>query len=214
MQRAATSTETVSEFFSVLRDALSELEQTYEVLLNSIEQMLVEAFTLKPSRKNPRADLVARAEPLIMVTIEMDLKGFLVQVCSGGHDFSSWLEAIATYLAKKPPSAWVDTDKVQFESNLAQLARKFRHFEAVSYEKLTHIPNHQQENQSESVSPSPNRAEQERVVTLTPTADEQATEMEEEIRKIFDKFDVDDNPELHIAILARISQKWMQRLDE
>lgn len=210
---AATSTEAVSEFFGVLRDALSELEQTYEVLLNSIEQMLVEAFTLKPSRENPRAELVARAEPLIMLTIEMDLKGFLVQVCSGGHDFSSWLEAIATYLAKKPPSAWLDTDKVQFESNLAQLARKFRHFEAVSYEKLAHT-------ESSTGKPirigitAPNRTEQERVVTLTPTADEQATEMEDEIRKVFDKFDVDDNPELHIAILARISQKWMQRLDE
>lgn len=210
---AATSTEAVSEFFGVLRDALSELEQTYEVLLNSIEQMLVEAFTLKPSRENPRAELVARAEPLIMLTIEMDLKGFLVQVCSGGHDFSSWLEAIATYLAKKPPSAWLDTDKVQFESNLAQLARKFRHFEAVSYEKLAHTESSTGEPIRIGIT-APNRTEQERVVTLTPTADEQATEMEDEIRKVFDKFDVDDNPELHIAILARISQKWMQRLDE
>ncbi len=210
---AATSTESVSEFFGVLRDALSELEQTYEVLLNSIEQMLVEAFTLKPSKENPRADLVARAEPLIMLTIEMDLKGFLVQVCSGGHDFSSWLEAIATFLAKKPPSAWLDTDKVQFESNLAQLARKFRHFEAVSYEKLAHTESSTGEPIRIGIT-APNRTEQERVVTLTPTADEQATEMEDEIRKIFDKFDVDDNPELHIAILARISQKWMQRLDE
>lgn len=209
----ATNTEAVSEFFSVLRDALSELEQTYEVLLNSIEQMLVEAFTLKPSRENPRADLVARAEPLIMVTIEMDLKGFLVQVCSGGHDHTSWLEAIATYLAKKPPSAWLDTDKVQFESNLAQLARKFRHFEAVSYEKLTHTESSTGEPIRIGIT-APNRTEQERVVTLTPAADAQTTEMEDEIRKIFDKFDVDDNPELHIAILARISQKWMQQLDE
>lgn len=209
----ATNTEAVSEFFSVLRDALSELEQTYEVLLNSIEQMLVEAFTLKPSRENPRADLVARAEPLIMVTIEMDLKGFLVQVCSGGHDHTSWLEAIATYLAKKPPSAWLDTDKLQFESNLAQLARKFRHFEAVSYEKLTHTESSTGEPIRIGIT-APNRTEQERVVTLTPTADAQTTEMEDEIRKIFDKFDVDDNPELHIAILARISQKWMQQLDE
>ena len=68
----------------------------------------------------------------------MELKGFLVQVCSGGHDFNSWLEAIATYLAKKPPASWLDVDKAQFESNLAQIARKFRHFEAVSYEKLKH----------------------------------------------------------------------------
>ncbi len=210
---AATSTEAVSEFFGILRDALSELEKAYEVLLNFIEQMLVEAFTLKPLRKNPRADLVERAEPLIMLTIEMDLKGFLVQVCSGGHDFSSWLEAIATYLAKKPPSTWLDTDKVQFESNLAQLARKFRHFEAVSYEKVAHTTSSTSEPIRVGIT-TPNRTEQERVVTLTPTADAQTTEMENEIRKVFDKFDIDDNPELHIAILARISQMWMQQLDE
>ena len=210
---AATSTEAVSEFFSVLRDALSELEQAYDILLNSVEQMLVVAFGLTPTAEKLRTELVARAEPLLAVTIEMDLKGFLIQVCSGGHDFTSWLEAIATYLAKKPPSAWVDTDKVQFESNLAQLARKYRHFEAVSYEKRTHTESSTGEPIRVGIT-TPNRTEQERVVTLTPTADAQTAEMEDEIRKVFDKFDVDDNPELHIAILARISQKWMQRLDE
>ena len=148
-----------------------------------------------------------------MVTIEVDIKGFLIQVCSGGHDHTSWLEAIATYLAKKPPSAWIDADKAQFEINLSQLARKFRHFEAVSYEKLAHTESSTGEPIRVGIT-TPNRTEQERVVTLTPTADAQTAEMEDEIRKIFDKFDVDDNPELHIAILARISQKWMQRLDE
>ena len=209
----ATGTEAVSEFFSVLRDALSELEQAYEVLLNSVEQMLVVAFGLPPTAEKLRSELVARAEPLLTVTIEMDLKGFLVQVCSGGHDFSSWLEAIATFLAKKPPSAWVDTDKVQFESNLAQLARKFRHFEAVSYEKVAHTRSSTGEPIRVGIT-TPNRTEQERVVQLTQTADAQTPDIEDEIRKIFDKFDVDDNTELHIAILARISQRWMQRLDE
>ena len=210
---AGTSTETVAEFFSVLRDTLSELEQAYDILLNSVEQMLVVAFGLTPTAEKLRAELVARAEPLLAVTIEMDLKGFLVQVCSGGHDFSSWLEAIATFLAKKPPSSWLDTDKVQFESILAQLARKFRHFEAVSYEKLERTESSTGEPIRVGIT-TPNRTEQERVVTLTPTAEAQSAEMADEIRKVFDKFDVDDNPELHIAILARISQKWMQQLDE
>lgn len=209
----ATRTEAVSEFFSVLRDALSELEQAYEVLLNSVEQMLVMAFSLTPTAEKLRSELVARAEPLLTVTIEMDLKGFLVQVRSGGHDHTSWLEAIATFLAKKPPSAWIDTDKTQFEINLSQIARKFRHFEAVSYEKVAHTESATGEPIRVGIT-VPNRTEQERVVTLTPTADAQTAEMEDEIRKVFDKFDVDDNPELHIAILARISQKWMQRLDE
>ena len=210
---AATNPEVVSEFFSVLRQARSELEQTYEVLLNSVEQMLVTAFGLTPTADKLRSELVARAEPLITLTIETDLKGFLVQICSGGHDFSSWLEAIATYLAKKPPSTWLDPDKVQFESNLAQLARKFRHFEAVSYEKVSHTESSTGEPIRVGIT-TPKQTEQERVVTLTPTADAQTTKIEDEIRKVFDQFDVNNNPELHIAILARISQRWMQRLDE
>ena len=183
-EKAATDAKAISEFFRALRDALSALEQAYDILLNSVEQLLAEAFGLKPTAETLRAELVKRAEPLLAVTIEMDLKGFLIQVCSAGHDFSSWLEAIATYLAKKPPSAWIEADKAQFEINLSQIARKFRHFEAVSYEKGKHI------------------------------VDEQTAAIEQEIKKAFNKFNVDNNPELHIAILARISQKWIQHLDE
>ena len=186
-EEMATDAKTISEFFRTLRDALSELEQAYDILLNSIERLLAEAFDLKLTSEKLRAELVARAEPLLAVTLETDLKGFLIQVCSAGHDFSSWLEAIATYLTKKPPSAWIETDKAQFEIKLSQIARKFWHFKAVSYEK---------------------------VVALTPIADKHTSEMEHEIKKVFDKFDVDNNPELHIAILARISRKWIQQLDE
>ncbi len=181
-EEMATDSRAISEFFRTLRDALSELEQAYDILLNSVEQLLAEAFGLAPTSEKRRKQLVKRAEPLLAVTIEMDLKGFLIQVCSGGHDFSSWLEAIATYLAKKPPSAWVEADKAQFEINLFQIARKFRHFETVSYEKLA--------------------------------TNEQTSEMENEIKNVFDNRGVDNNPELRIAILARISQKWIQQLDE
>ena len=181
-EEMAADAKAISEFFRTLRYALSELEQAYDLLLNSVEQLLAEAFGLTLTAEKLRAELVKKVEPLLAVTIEMDLKGFLIQVCSSGHDFSSWLEAIATYLAKKPPSAWVEADKAQFEINLFQIARKFRHFETVSYEKLA--------------------------------ADEQTSEMEDEINNVFDNRGVDNNPELRIAILARISQKWIQQLDE
>ena len=210
---AAITPKAVSDFFNALQDALSELGQAYEVLLNSVELLLVEAFKLTPTKEELRAELVARAEPLLTVTIEMDLKGFLIQVCSGGHDFANWLEAIATYLAKKPPSVWVDADKAQFEINLSQLARKFQHFEAVSYEKLKHTESSAGEPIRVGIT-RPNQHEQEQVVTLTPTADEQVHQIEYAIKQVFDQFDVDDNPELHIAILARISQKWMQQLEK
>ena len=205
----ATDSKTVSDFFTTLQDALSELELAYEMLLNSVEQLLVEAFNLTPKKEELRAELAARAEPLFAVTIEMQLKGFLIQVCSGGHDFTSWIEAIATYLAKKPPASWVDLDKAQFESNLSQLARKFRHFEAVSYEKREHTESSAGEPIRVGIT-RPNHPEQEQVVTLPSTAEEQANKIAHEIERVFDKFDVDGNSEFRLAILARISQKLMQ----
>ena len=205
----ATDSKTVSDFFTTLQDALSELELAYEVLLNSVEQLLVEAFNLTPKKEELRAELADRAEPLFAVTIEMQLKGFLIQVCSGGHDFPSWIEAIATYLVKKPPASWVDLDKAQFESNLSQLARKFRHFEAVSYEKLKHTKSSTGEPIRIGIT-RPNYPEQEQVVTLPSTAEEQVKKIEREIEQVLDKFDMDGNSEFRLAVLARISQKLMQ----
>ena len=137
------------------------------------------------------------------------LKRFQSKFCSGGHDFSIWLEAIATYLAKKPPASWLDVDKAQFESNLAQLARKFRHFEAVSYEKLKYAESSRGEPIRVGIT-APQKTEQERVVILTPSVEDAANQIEREIEPIFDKLDVDGNTEFRLAVLARITQKLMQ----
>ena len=209
----ATDARVFSDFFTTLQEALSELEQAYEVLLNSIEQMLVKAFNLMPEKNGLRSELSNRAEPLLAVTIETQLRGFLTHICSEGHDFTNWLEAIATYLAKKPPTSWVDLDKAYFESNLSQLVRKFRHFEAVSYEKQEYTESSMGKPIRLGIT-TPKEPEQERVVILTQAVEEAADGMEREIKPIFDKFDVDGNPEFRLAVLARITQKLMQESDE
>ena len=204
----ATDAKVTSDFFNTLQDALSELEQAYEMLLNSVEQLLVEAFNLTPNKEELRTELATRAEPLLEVTIDTELKGFLINIYSAGHNFTSWLEAIATLLTKKPPASWIDVDKAQFESNLSQLARKFRHFEAVSYEKRKHTESSAGEPIRIGIT-RPNEPEQEQVVTLPSTAEEQANKIEHEIEQVFDKFDADGNSEFRLAVLARISQKLM-----
>lgn len=209
----ATNAKAASDFFDTLQNVLSELEQAYDHLLNWVEQLLVEAFTLPPTTEDLRAQLAGRAEPLLPVTVETDLKGFLIHVCSSGHDFTSWLEAIATYLAKKPPSAWIDTDKAQFEINLSQLARKFRHFEAISYEKLEHTESSAGEPIRIGIT-RPKQSEQEQVVILPSTAEEQAAKMERAIETVFDEIDTDGNPEFRLAVLGRISQKLMQESEK
>lgn len=204
----ATDAKVVSDFFTTLQDTLSELEQAYEMLLNFIEQLLVEAFDLTPKKEVLQTELVTRAEPLLEITIETDFKGFLIQICNGGHDFTSWLEAIATYLTKKPPASWIDLDKAQFESNLSQFTRKFRHFEAVSYEKWDHTQSSAGEPIRIGVT-RPKHPEQEQVVILPSTAEEQADKLERAIEKTSNEIDTDGNLEFRLAVLARISQKWM-----
>ena len=70
----------IPKFFKTLKNALSELEKTYQTLLNSIEQRLAEAFNLTSSKEDLRAELVVRSEPLLAVKIGMDIKAFSVQV--------------------------------------------------------------------------------------------------------------------------------------
>ena len=198
-------------FFKRLQDALAELGGAYDILLNSIEQLLVSAFALKQVNEALRRELASRAESLLAVTVETRLKGFLIRACDLGLDFTGWLEAIATFLADKPPSSWNDTDKAQFEVNLSELARKFHHFEAVSYE---HRPHAEQSPAGESIRigiTRPNQREQERVVDLPSTTKEQASELERAIEKVFEKFGVAENTEHCLAVIAQLSEKLMKQ---
>ena len=207
----STDSNTSIKFSNTLQDTLSELGRTYENLLNSLEKQMKAAFVLAGDRNNFRNALVHRAAPLHKLTSEPQLNQFLIRICDEQLDFPSWLEAIGATLAGKPPKSWFDRDTDAFMSNFSEIVRKFRHIEALSYEKREHTGS------GEPIRigiTRPNQDEQERVVTLTRIADEKTSEIEYEIQQILKKFDVNDNPELRIAILARISQKWIQQLDE
>ena len=182
-----TDVKVVSDFFTTLQEVLSELEQAYEVLLNSIEQMLVKSFNLTPGREKLRLEFARRAEPLLAVTVDVQLKGFIMHVARGNDDFTKWIEAIANYLTQKSPASWVDLDKAQFETNLSQLVRKFQHFEIVSYDKLEHTQS---------------------------LVGEKIDKLERTIEQCLDENDSERNPEVRLAVLARISQKLMVLKDK
>ena len=208
-----TDSETVDAFFNSLRSSLSELNRAYDNLLSFIEDMLVSAFSLQSNGDSPDIELINRARPLLESAIETKLKGFLIRICDEELDFKEWVEAIGTYIANKPPASWNDSDKVHFEMNLSELARKFHHFEAVSFEK---------QRQSEKPADSTGEVirvgvttlsslEQERVVTVPSTAEAQADKIE---RAILQVLELEENAELRLAVLARLSQKLIEQLEE
>ena len=211
-----TNAKTIDKFFNTLQDKLSELKQAYDDLLSFIEEMLVSEFSLQSDSDSPRAELINRASPLLDSTIDTQLKGFLIRICDKGLDFKEWVEAIGTYLANKPPASWTDSDKAHFEMNLSELARKFHHFDALSFER--------QEQSEKSVDnvgevirvgvTTFSETERERVVTVPLTIEEQVNEIESGINQVFKEAGVDGDPNLRLAILARLSQKLMEQLEE
>ena len=100
--------------------------------------------------------------------------------------------------------------------NLSELARKFHHFRAVSFER---------QRQSEKTADNAGQvirvgittfseAERERVVTVPPTAEEQIDNIERGIDQVFESAGVDGDANLRLAILARLSQRLMAQLED
>ena len=99
--------------------------------------------------------------------------------------------------------------------NLSELARKFHHFDALSFER--------QEQSEKSVDnvgevirvgvTTFSETERERVVTVPLTIEEQVNEIESGINQVFKEAGVDGDPNLRLAILARLSQKLMEQLE-
>ena len=157
--------------------------------------------------------IIHRARPLLDWTIDTKLKGFLIRICDEELDFKEWVEAIGTYVVGKPPVSWNDSDKVRFEMNLSELARKFHHFEAVSFERQKQSDDSAGEVIRVGIT-TRSLPEQERVVTVPPTAGAQIDNIERGIEQVFERFDVDRDANLRLAILARLSQKLMEQLEE
>ena len=211
-----TDSKTVDAFFNSLRGALSELNRAYDGLLSFIEGMLVSAFSLQSNSDSPHTELINRAQPLLNWTIDTKLKVFLIRVCDEGLDFKEWLEAIGTYIANKPPASWNDLDKAHFEMNLSELARKFHRFEVLSFERQQQ-PEKPADSAGEVIRvgiTTLSSSEQERVVTVPPTIEEQVDNIEGGFEEVFKRFGVDGDANLRLAILARLSQKLMEQLEE
>lgn len=195
------------QFFKAFQNALDELKQVYPSLLDSVEEQLASNFSLEDKGEQLRRELINIAEPLEEVTRGTQLTGFLMRICDSELDLDNWLEAIATFVVNKPPASWTDRDKEHFEINLSQLTRNFRHFEVLAYEKRKHSELSEGEPIRVAIT-RPNQSEQEWVVTLPLTAEKKVPEIGKALKRALDNLEIDADPALRSAILARISQEW------
>lgn len=203
-------------FFKRFRGALAELQRAYDDLLNELEGLLIAAFSLRGTGGDAHRELMDRAQPLLDLTVEPKLKSFIIRVTDDGLDRVGWIEAIATFLATKPPASWLDLDMARFEVGLAEVTRSFLHIELLSFEL---------KKPGRSLSRSEHELMRLGVTTLTEPERQRVVIISHEERLLVERAEnsvdlalealgISDNTELRLAVLAKVSRKLLERLEE
>ena len=200
----------VEKFSKRLHENLSELRHAYPELLNELEAMLSNAFSLPET--GGRDEIAKRARNAAEFAASAKIKSFILRVSDDGSDRQAWLESIAALFASKPPYSWKDEDLAKFEIGLAETARQFINLETLVFERRRQISNGAGDDvKLMRLSLTLMKAdEHERVLTIHPQDEEKIKIASEEILKAFEKSKVNGNLNLRLAILADLSLKLLE----
>ncbi len=124
----------VRAFRAKLVHALKELHSAYDALLSESKNLVYKALAVRSDKKKFREDLRVRATYLSGQVIEQRLRRFILALTNEDEETRIWLETLLMTIADKPPRVWTDTDVIIFETKLGDLARRFRHVEAIQRE--------------------------------------------------------------------------------
>ncbi|MDX2040257.1 MAG: hypothetical protein SF097_03365 [Acidobacteriota bacterium] len=122
--------------------ALKELREAYEKLLNQCREYIYEAFAIKQGIEHLREHLRVRASFLVGRSIEPALTRFVFAATDDLVEDSQWLKAVAMVISDKPTESWTDNDADAFELKLADVARRFKHLEAIAADNNSAWTNH------------------------------------------------------------------------
>ena len=121
-------------FFGKLREALLELERTYEVLLGTIQEQLLDTMRLPAELATARREAALRASLLRDRVANLRLKAFVIRLGDTQLPDREWLESVAASIANKPPKQWNDQDLLRFGTELAELSGTFGRVEDILLE--------------------------------------------------------------------------------
>jgi hypothetical protein len=119
------------ELRSRLQTSLKELRDAHEGLLAQCRAYIHEAFGVRQNESRLREDLRSRASYLQGRSIEPVLSRFIFAVTDDSSDEQQWLQSLVMVIADKPSESWTDADADVFELKLSDVARRFKHLEAI-----------------------------------------------------------------------------------
>ena len=174
----------VQVFAEKLKVYLAELKDAYTELLERLKSAIFEVFDVAGSNLQCRSSLANRAAALLVSVSESRLKAFCFRLSDKNLPETKWIESVASFIASKPPSYWIDSDEHTFHHELTALAERFQHVESIHF-GMGDIPEG-----SEGIRLSITHAdgsERAEVVYLRPEAEKQLADIQEQIQSLLTK---------------------------
>ena len=155
-----------------------------------------------------------RAYTLTDHALEPRLRAFIHHLHDEELEDVPWIEAIATLLVGKPPRTWTDSDRARYELVLSELARNFRHIEALAAElshraQLGTVPG---EVMRIGVTDRFSK-EREAVIIVEPHDQNAVAEAVLRIEELLEGLQVGSVPTLALAALATTSRKFLAEME-
>ena len=209
---ASVDPEDVSVFFQRLKKSLSELQRAYDDLLSDVQQVLFRAFSITGSKG--REVLRFHGRTVSEHALEPRLRAFIHHLIDEELEDVAWIEAIATMLVGKPPKTWNDSDRSRYEVILSELARSFRHIEAIASE-LSHR-NYASEAPGDVLRigvTDRHSKDLEAVVVIEPHDQTAVAEAVIRIEEQLEQLRAGTIPTLALAALGTVSRKFLSEID-
>jgi hypothetical protein len=106
------------EFVTCLRSALDEIRSAYPMLRQRIADQLASVFNLPATPDALREALSGRAEAVLPVVSEPELRAFCLRLADRKLPVDEWIDSVASLVASKPPARWHDFEADQFAGQL------------------------------------------------------------------------------------------------
>jgi hypothetical protein len=198
-------------YFSLLRSAFVELQQTYPRLLVEIEALILKAFQHKGSLGEARAKMTHHGSLVLNLAVDAKIKSFLVRVTDTTLDDRTWLESLASLFGGKPPAAWDDQDRARFEVNLVGTARTFHHYEVLAFEMARTgmaLLDGDQRTLRVSIT-APGSEELEQIIRIPVGMDGRIARTLAGVKRVLEEEGILADHQLSVAILARMTQQLL-----
>lgn len=122
----------VQDFAEKLKIYLGELKNSYIELLERLKFNVFKMFDVGGTPQE-RSLLKKRADTLRVSVTETQLKALCGRLGDDKLSETKWIESVASFVASKPPSYWVDSDERMFQHELEVLASRFKHVESIHF---------------------------------------------------------------------------------